>query len=51
VSRTDLEHDRVRRARRGPRRFSVDIGTSENIAADGRGADFILMAEMGGQFL
>ena len=32
-----------------PRRFSVDIGTSENIAADGRGAGFILMADMGGQ--
>jgi hypothetical protein len=30
--------------------FSIDIGTSENIAADGRAADFILMADMGGQF-
>jgi hypothetical protein len=33
-----------------PSGFSVDIGTSENIAADGLGAHFILMAYMGGQF-
>ena len=46
----DLEHDRLRRARRGPRGFSIDIGTSENIAADGLGADYILIADMGGQF-
>ena len=32
------------------RGFSVDIGTSEKIAADGLGADYILMADMGGQF-
>ena len=33
-----------------PRGSSIDIGTSENIAADGLGADHILMADMGGQF-
>ncbi len=33
-----------------PRGFSVDIGTSENIAADGLGAGYALMADMGGQF-
>jgi hypothetical protein len=32
------------------RGFSVDIGTSENIATDGLGADYILMADTGGQF-
>jgi hypothetical protein len=32
-----------------PRGFSVDIGTSENIAADGLGADYSLMADMGAQ--
>jgi hypothetical protein len=31
-----------------PSGFSIDIGTSENIAADGLGAN--LMADMGGQF-
>jgi hypothetical protein len=29
--------------------FSIDIGTSENFAADGLGADYILMADMGAQ--
>ena len=33
-----------------PRGFSIDIGTSEKIAAGGLGADHILMADMGGQF-
>jgi hypothetical protein len=33
-----------------PRGFSIDVGTSENVAADGLGADYILMADMGGQF-
>lgn len=33
-----------------PGGFSIDIGTSENIAADGLGAGLILMADMGGQF-
>jgi hypothetical protein len=32
-----------------PRGFSIDIGTSENIASDGLGADWILMADTGGQ--
>jgi hypothetical protein len=32
-----------------PRGFSVDTGTSENVASDGLGADYILMADMGGQ--
>jgi hypothetical protein len=32
------------------RGFSIDIGTSENLAADGLGADYILMADAGGQF-
>ena len=35
---------------RAPRGFSIDIGTSENLAADGLGADAIGMADMGGQF-
>jgi hypothetical protein len=30
--------------------FSIDIGTSENIAADGLRAGLILMADSGGQF-
>ncbi len=34
-----------------PTGFAIDIGTSENVAADGLGADHILMADMGGQFL
>jgi hypothetical protein len=33
-----------------PRGFAIDIGTSENIASDGLGANLILMADMGGQF-
>jgi hypothetical protein len=33
-----------------PRGFAIDIGTSENIASDGLGADLILMADLGGQF-
>ena len=33
-----------------PRGVSVDVATSEDIAADGLGADYILMADMGGQF-
>ena len=33
-----------------PRGFSIDIGTSENLAADGVRADNSLMADMGGQF-
>jgi opacity protein-like surface antigen len=33
-----------------PRGFSIDIGTSENVAADGREADIIMTADMGGQF-
>ena len=33
-----------------PRGFSIDIGTSENIAADGLVAGYILMADAGGQF-
>ena len=33
-----------------PRGFSIDIGSSENIASDGLGAAFILMADSGGQF-
>ena len=33
-----------------PRGFSIDIGTSEKLAADGLGADYIGMADMGGQF-
>jgi len=32
-----------------PRGFSIDIGTSENIASDGIGAALILIADMGGQ--
>ena len=32
-----------------PGGFSIDIGTSENIASDGLGAHWILMADMGGQ--
>jgi len=34
----------------GPTGFSIDIGTSENIAADGLVAGYILMADAGGQF-
>ena len=30
-------------------RFSIDIGTSETVAADDLGADSVLMADMGGQ--
>ena len=33
-----------------PRGFSIDIGTSENIAADGLGMGYVLMADSGGQF-
>ena len=33
-----------------PRGFSIDIGTSENIAADGLGTGYVLMADSGGQF-
>ena len=33
-----------------PRGVSVDVATSEDIAADGLGADYVLMADMGGQF-
>jgi hypothetical protein len=33
-----------------PRGFSIDIGTSESIAADGPGRGLILMADTGGQF-
>ena len=33
-----------------PTGFSVDMGTSDNIAADGLGAGLILMADLGGQF-
>jgi hypothetical protein len=33
-----------------PSGFSADIGTPEDIAADGLGAGYILMADMGGQF-
>jgi hypothetical protein len=33
-----------------PRGFSIDIGTSEKIAADGRLAGLVLAADMGGQF-
>jgi hypothetical protein len=33
-----------------PRGFSIDVGTSEELAADGLGAAFILMAHNGGQF-
>ena len=32
------------------RGFSIDIGTSENVTADGLGPNYILMADMGGQF-
>ena len=35
---------------RAPRGFSIDVGTSENLASDGLGADAIGMADMGGQF-
>jgi hypothetical protein len=31
-----------------PKGFAIDIGTSENIASDGLGADFNLMAGLGG---
>ena len=31
-----------------PTAFSIDIGTSENVASDGLGADFVRMADMGG---
>ena len=33
-----------------PRGFSIDVGTSESIAADGRLAGIVLAADMGGQF-
>jgi hypothetical protein len=33
-----------------PRGFSIDVGTSEKIAADGRAAGLVLAADMGGQF-
>jgi hypothetical protein len=33
-----------------PRGFAIDVGTSENIAADGRLAGVVLAADMGGQF-
>ncbi len=33
-----------------PRGFSIDIGTSENIAADGRELNRILMTDNGGQY-
>ena len=33
-----------------PRGVSVDVATSEDIAAEGLGADYIPMAVMGGQF-
>jgi hypothetical protein len=46
TSNTILVGERVA----APRGFSVDIGTSENIAADGLGADYVPMADMGGQF-
>jgi hypothetical protein len=33
-----------------PEGFSIDIGTSENIAADGRGADYTLGIDLAGPF-
>ena len=33
-----------------PRGFPIDVGASESLAPDRPGADFILMADMGGQF-
>jgi hypothetical protein len=33
-----------------PRGVSVDIAASEDIAADGLGADYFLIADLGGQF-